>query len=1078
MTEKNDNSEVRIEKLLKSPARRRILQTTAGLGLVGTGVVSGAQSKEEAETESASSESFTLTNQYLRLPMGDDGRFGLRDADDEYLLYPNNSTSYLSIRVDGETYVNRYGGMSEYLTQGPNQESSTESKTVWDLPELTIERNISLDGEAARITLTVRNDDSTAHVADVRYLLDYQVKNQDGAPIFYNGEVYTSERSFESPSVSSYFTYDRIPDPTLTGERTIDEQTSRIDLVHWPSAYGADYEYTTDPNQQFYTEGETSSPESDSASLTYWELGELSDGEERTITTYYGVGSPEQTAINDLKRSLENFRGTVTSLLSTTVQQRALAQARLYSEAGDEYADKLVDYLGYEAGVDGIDAEDVDQEVFDKLGTLSEEMAQPEAENLYPFFEEMFGAVSPEDSVDSIQSTFVEYLRGTAAGQENELLINDRTISELESRFVDDFESRCNEAIRRLREEDPTEDTIRNLINLVASKTEALQTRETELEGNVTEITDAILNGNGSLRVLGGQVRNESSAAVQTEAGGVALLGFGIYKAGAAAGAGKVIAGIGSTKVLAGGGTTAGIAGISAKYSAGSIPQRVRPWVMQSWTYWSRLTTWANSGPSSREIIRSIFVDKALEEFGLSPSEVIEGYTGIELELMFGLDDLVITSVEYVLDNAIEVADEVGQEIVITDLEAPGIDAEDIEDGVATETATLTVENRSENPVIPRLLPGKTEIRAAGIGSVRLPFSSVGSSVVPAEEIQTIPAGGQDTIELEFSLPLEDGGPRLVGLYELRAAVEPSPFCLESGTDIEGDNFPFTGIDLPDIQSEEVVRNRINNGESATETSTTGSGTERSVFGMSYGGSDLDLHLYDQQGNHVGRNYQTGEYENEIAGASSTGPDGAGESYEAVRVDEPGGDYEVEVVALEADGTRFSVQSNEISNLNPTLEVAPGEVQIRSTGGTAVHTISVEEALDAGSLTNVTLTADDLTRVGTDEAISAENIDTSRDGFDVPSGGTESLTLSVEVPEDLELGVYEGTLSVEADESSTEVRVAVTMLPTLGYYASGNGRIETEGLRDAVADWRQGNTDTDLLRETVRYWRNRETVPE
>jgi len=34
---------------------------------------------------------------------------------------------------------------------------------------------------------------------------------------------------------------------------------------------------------------------------------------------------------------------------------------------------------------------------------------------------------------------------------------------------------------------------------------------------------------------------------------------------------------------------------------------------------------------------------------------------------------------------------------------------------------------------------------------------------------------------------------------------------------------------------------------------------------------DLDMHIYDKQGNHVGMNYETGEFENEIKGAIATG---------------------------------------------------------------------------------------------------------------------------------------------------------------------------------------------------------------
>jgi len=196
--------------------------------------------------------------------------------------------------------------MTQYLSDGPTQSSSTTSETSWDLPEVDVDREVSLDGEAARFTVTVRNDDSQPHDVDLRYLLDYQVADQDGAPVFVQGNVYTNERRFEDPSFTRNLTYDRIPDPNLTGVMTNDGQPDFIDFVYWENAFQEPYGYTPDPSVNFHTPGATSYPASDSAGVLTWELGELESGEERTVTVFYGIGEPQQTAIDDFDSALES----------------------------------------------------------------------------------------------------------------------------------------------------------------------------------------------------------------------------------------------------------------------------------------------------------------------------------------------------------------------------------------------------------------------------------------------------------------------------------------------------------------------------------------------------------------------------------------------------------------------------------------------------------------------------------------------------------------------------------------------------------------------------------------------------
>ena len=137
---------------------------------------------------------------------------------------------------------------------------------------------------------------------------------------------------------------------------------------------------------------------------------------------------------------------------------------------------------------------------------------------------------------------------------------------------------------------------------------------------------------------------------------------------------------------------------------------------------------------------------------------------------------------------------------------------------------------------------------------------------------------------------------------------------------------------------------------------------------ISAGGSnpDLDLHAYDDQGNHVGVNYETGEYEIGIPGAEVSGdlwlgdewifvPEGTQVRYEIVAEDtrrfleeNPGiaaeledvsETYSVQAITYDADSDRF--ESEVVEN----IAINPGETRIHEIGGTVE-----EPTVDEGTL--------------------------------------------------------------------------------------------------------------------------------
>jgi hypothetical protein len=122
---------------------------------------------------------------------------------------------------------------------------------------------------------------------NARFLFDYQVDEQDGSPIWLEGEVVTNEVTFDDPAFDSWKTYDTVPEPNLVGQANATTQPTRVQFVDWGLAFSAPYDYTTDSGIEFYNVSQQSG---DSAGLLYYELGTLAPGASSTVSTGYGVG--------------------------------------------------------------------------------------------------------------------------------------------------------------------------------------------------------------------------------------------------------------------------------------------------------------------------------------------------------------------------------------------------------------------------------------------------------------------------------------------------------------------------------------------------------------------------------------------------------------------------------------------------------------------------------------------------------------------------------------------------------------------------------------------------------------------
>jgi len=92
--------------------------------------------------------------------------------------------------------------------------------------------------------------------------------------------------------------------------------------------------------------------------------------------------------------------------------------------------------------------------------------------------------------------------------------------------------------------------------------------------------------------------------------------------------------------------------------------------------------------------------------------------------------------------------------------------------------------------------------------------------------------------------------------------------------------------------------------------------------------SPADLHVYDPEGRHVGINYDTGEVEIEIPGATYSGPSS---EPQVIHIPDPiGGSYKIKLVGIETGDYTLTIKGfigeNEISTVSYTGSINPGQV--------------------------------------------------------------------------------------------------------------------------------------------------------
>jgi len=142
----------------------------------------------------------------------------------------------------------------------------------------------------------------------------------------------------------------------------------------------------------------------------------------------------------------------------------------------------------------------------------------------------------------------------------------------------------------------------------------------------------------------------------------------------------------------------------------------------------------------------------------------------------------------------------------------------------------------------------------------------------------------------------------------------------------------------------------ISQGETQTLALDVREGTAFLEFRLDWEGSDLDLHVYDPRGNHVGFNYETCEVETEIFGASYSGKD---VKPEWVHVTSPeAGTWIVEIYGYQVVEPleSYIIVGNTHTYVPATINIDPDTLNLKSQGRWITAYIELPEGCDVGNI--------------------------------------------------------------------------------------------------------------------------------
>lgn len=282
-----------------------------------------------------------ISNSSLTLGVFDStGSINLRTADGTLLLYPAD-TSNIAFQVDGSTQKSTVygGGLNSFMIQSPTVTASDSVSVKWKMNGVSLGITYKLIDNNLQVTAVMTNEEIGIHQVGLRFLLDTMLGPDDGAPLYAPDiGVKTFETDIPNPAFTYWMAYDFYPNPSMTAYGTLTTIPDRVAFTWWPNSFGSLWDYACNPNQRFYTPGQTTSPASDSAVLMYYNPVILVPFVPRTVTFYYGLSRGLESWKNSIISELDSLQSHMNNIVDSTISN---------------YANMMIDFnnLGVQKGI-------------------------------------------------------------------------------------------------------------------------------------------------------------------------------------------------------------------------------------------------------------------------------------------------------------------------------------------------------------------------------------------------------------------------------------------------------------------------------------------------------------------------------------------------------------------------------------------------------------------------------------------------------------------------------------------------------------------------------------------------------
>lgn len=256
----------------------------------------------------------SMYNEFLRLVVLDEGTFTLgttngdpntaTDNNAKMLFgFPSGSTSYSTIRVDGESF--RYSAdeanKPTFYAENKNNVSAMTIGDIFVTETLSFVTNVSTGREdVIEVRYDVVNNGTVAHNVGGRIMFDTMLGSNDQAPFRVPGTGnVTTETEYEGDAIPDYWqAFDSLTNPSIIAQgsflRNNANPPDKVQFGRWGSMHGTPWNYTITPGNS----------NGDSAVTAIWNEEELAPGATVTFKTYYGLSELTQDLLPPLALSV------------------------------------------------------------------------------------------------------------------------------------------------------------------------------------------------------------------------------------------------------------------------------------------------------------------------------------------------------------------------------------------------------------------------------------------------------------------------------------------------------------------------------------------------------------------------------------------------------------------------------------------------------------------------------------------------------------------------------------------------------------------------------------------------------